>query len=395
MSDLLVVGGGVFGATAAWELRRRGHNVVLLEAGKMPNPLAASTDISKVVRMEYGTDEDYMQLGEEAREGWLEWNERARRSDEDALYHETGVAMFCRSDMRTGGFENDSFETLIRRGHVPERVAGGSVLERFPAWNPDLFVDGFFHAKGGYAESGRTISMLAKWLREAAVDVVENMPVARLVLKGGRVTGVEAGDGSIYHADAVIVAAGAWTSKLVPALETSICPTGHPVFHLRPHEPDLFRAQRFPTFTSDVAETGYYGFPLNRDGVVKVGVHALGRQIDADDERAVATEQVSRLREFLAVAFPSLADDPIVYTRLCLYADTPDEHFWIARHPDVDGLTIASGGSGHGFKFAPVLGNMIANAAEGTSFRLEQKFRWRSNLNVEVGQEAARCHRVV
>ncbi len=389
----VVVGCGVFGATAALELRRRGCDVLLLDAGQIPNPRAASTDISKVVRMEYGSDLEYMTLGERARDGWLEWNEIAGAGGHDRLFHETGVAMFCMDPMQPGGFEHDSFSSLKIRGHTPERVADTAVLSRFPAWNRDAFVDGFYHKKGGFAESGRTIEVLVGWLREAGVTVLENTRVEQIVMnREGRVTGVRTDDGRDIPADRVVVAAGAWTSKLVTGLEADIRSTGHPVFHLRPNDPKLFSPERFPTFTADVARTGYYGFPINRDGVVKVAVHALGRNIDANDERLVDQDQLAALRRFLEVAFPALADAPVVYTRLCLYADTVDEHFWISRHPMIKGLTVASGGSGHGFKFAPVLGSLIADAVEGKQSSFGDKFSWRSSKSLVAGQEAARCH---
>ena len=113
----VVVGAGIMGLTAALELDRRGWNVRLLDAGPIPNPLAASTDISKVCRMEYGADATYMALMEEARTGWLTWNEswRAGGDHSGVLYHETGVLMVCLDKMAAGGFEYESFEMLRAR----------------------------------------------------------------------------------------------------------------------------------------------------------------------------------------------------------------------------------------------------------------------------------------
>jgi glycine/D-amino acid oxidase-like deaminating enzyme len=107
-------------------------------------------------------------------------------------------------------------------------------------------------------------------------------------------------------------------------------------------------------------------------------------------ERAVTAEQVRDLREFLRRAFPALAGAPVVSTRLCMYCDTHDGHFWIARDPERPGLVIAAGDCGHGFKFAPVLGEIIADAAEGKSSPLLQKFRWRPETLPGSGTDAAR-----
>jgi len=96
------------------------------------------------------------------------------------------------------------------------------------------------------------------------------------------------------------------------------------------------------------------------------------------------------LREFLASTFPSLADAPIVYTRVCMYCDTHDGHFWIARDPERQGLVVAAGDSGHGFKFAPMLGEIIADAVEAKDNRLLEKFRWRPEVRAGSGADAAR-----
>jgi len=164
------------------------------------------------------------------------------------------------------------------------------------------------------------------------------------------------------------------------------------VLHLRPRDPALFESDRFPVFTADIARTGLYGFPVNRDGVVKVSLHAEGVPVDPDAPRVVTPRHEARIRELLADTIPTLADAEVVYRRLCLYADTQDGDFWIARDPEREGLTVASGGSGHGFKFGPVLGGIIADVVEGVDHPLARTFRWRSEVKRPHGAEAARHH---
>lgn len=392
MNTAAIVGAGVFGVTAALELNARGHRVVLLDPGPLPHPLAASTDISKVIRMEYGPDESYMALMEEARRGWLDWNEEWAAEGLGSLYHETGVLMLCRDPMGDGGFEFESWRMLLKREYRPERLDSAALADRFPAWGTGRYVDGFFHRKGGYAESGRVVEALLYRAETSGIECRPGCRVTALLERGGRVRGVRCDDGRTVEAEIVVVAAGAWTGRLLPELASCIRATGHPVFHLRPSDTAAFQAERFPVFTADVARTGYYGFPISRDGVVKVANHGLGTRVDPDAPRAVTDDDERRLRAFLSDTFPALVDAPIVYTRLCLYADTQDEDFWIARDPDRPGLTVASGGSGHGFKFAPVLGGLIADAAEGRDSRWLKKFRWRPEVTLERGREAARCH---
>ena len=393
MADrFIVVGAGIFGVTAALELRARGHPVTLLDPGPIPAPLAASTDISKVVRMEYGPDQAYTALMEEARAGWLRWNEGWTADGIGALYHDSGVLMVTRDLMAPGGFEHDSYRMLLARGHRPERMDAVTITRRYPAWSTGHFVDGFYHGKGGYAESGKVVAALARQARADGVAVCEGSRMTALIEEAGRVRGVRTDQEQALFADAVVLAAGVWAGTLHPPLSGAIRASGHPVFHLLPADPALFRAERFPTFTADVARTGYYGFPVNAQGVVKVASHALGRPIDPDAPRHLATGAETRLRHFLRDTFPALADAPVVYTRLCLYADTQDEDFWIARDPERVGLTVAGGGSGHGFKFAPVLGGLIADAATGVDNPALGRFRWRPEVTLAHGTEAARCH---
>jgi glycine/D-amino acid oxidase-like deaminating enzyme len=107
-------------------------------------------------------------------------------------------------------------------------------------------------------------------------------------------------------------------------------------------------------------------------------------------ERVVTKAEENQLRDFLVTNLPPLADAPIVYTRICLYCDTNDGDFWIARDPQRPGLVIAAGDSGHGFKFAPVLGEIIADAVEENANPFLQKFRWRPEVQRGVEKEAAR-----
>jgi glycine/D-amino acid oxidase-like deaminating enzyme len=236
------------------------------------------------------------------------------------------------------------------------------------------------------------VEALVREAEREGVTLRTSFKVASLIERRGRVAGVRADDGSEVSADEVVVAAGAWTGKLLPELSGSIRATGHPVFHLRPSDPEPFAPERFPVFTADVARTGYYGFPLNREGVVKVVNHGPGTPIDPDAERGPTRRDEEELRSFLDEAFPALLDAPIVFTRLCLYADTQDEDFWIARDPNRAGLTVAGGGSGHGLKFGPVLGALVADAVEGVANEWLDKFRWRPELFLDQGREAARCH---
>ena len=180
---------------------------------------------------------------------------------------------------------------------------------------------------------------------------------------------------------------------LVPELSSVMKVTGHPVFHLRPDQPAFFSAPLFTTFTADVARTGWYGFPVHpTEGVIKIATHGAGVEQHPDDPRVVTWDDERRLRQFLAETFPALVEAPVVYTRRCLYCDTLDGHFLIDHHPEKKGLSVASGGSGHGFKFAPILGPLIADMVESKANPWLEKFRWRSLGADTKAEEAARFH---
>ncbi|HEY2569531.1 MAG TPA: FAD-dependent oxidoreductase [Candidatus Udaeobacter sp.] len=401
MSKVIVVGAGINGVTAAIELRRRHHRVILLDPGPLPHPLAASTDISKAVRAAYGADEDYTELAERSIKLWRKWNEEFHVE----LYQQVGVMFVRRLEMKPGDFEYESFKLLQNLGHKVGRMNSAQLWKRFPGWNPDLFQDGIFEIEAGYAESGRAVATLVQYAESIGVELRSNSRFVRLDEGDDRVKGVvtqndERGrrEGASKNSpetkiagDHVVMAVGAWTPYLLPFTKKFFRASGQPVFHLKPQQPDLFAPERFPVFGADITATGYYGFPLNRDGIVKIANHGPGREMSPESpERAVTPEEEQQLRTFLSWAFPALVETPIVYTRVCMYCETHDGNFWIARDPDRQGLVIAAGDCGHGFKFAPVLGEIIADVVEQKPNPILKKFRWRPEILAGTSTDAAR-----
>ena len=379
----VVVGAGINGVVAAIELRKRGHDVVLLDPGPLPHPLAASTDISKVVRAAYGVDEEYTELAERSRELWQKWNVQFGVE----LYHEVGFLCMRQRSMQSGDFEYESLRLLERRGHRIQRVNSDYLRRHFPAWNADCYPDGFLDFEAGYAESGRAVALLIKQAKSIGVELREGKFVA-LDEGDNRVKGIVLESGEKVPADAVVMAVGAWTPYQLPFTRDFFRASGQPVFHLKPTQAELFTPERFPIFGADISATGFYGFPLNREGVVKIANHGHGREMLPDSpDRVVTKEEENKMREFLARSLPSLAEAPIVFTRVCFYCDTNDGDFWIAPDPDRVGLTIATGDCGHGFKFAPVFGGIIADAVEG---KVNPRFRWRPEVKAGLAKEAAR-----
>jgi len=387
MSRVIVVGAGINGVTAATELKKRGHNVVLVDPGPLPHPLAASTDISKAVRAAYGADEDYTALAERSIKIWREWNQEFGTQ----LYHEVGVMFVRQRELKPGDFEYESFKTLEHRGHKVERINSARSWKRFPAWNPELYLDGVLELEAGYAESGRVVARLIRRAKSLGIELLRAARFSKLDERDHGVSGIVLDTGKQIASDLVVITVGAWTPYLLPFTKEFFRASGQPVFHLQPREPELFAPERFPVFGADITTTGYYGFPINRDGVMKIANHGPGREMSPESpKRAVTPEDEKNLREFLSSTFPALADALIVYSRVCMYCDTHDGNFWIARDPDRRGLIIAAGDCGHGFKFAPVLGEIIADAVEGKPNPILEKFRWRPEVRAGSGTDAAR-----
>jgi glycine/D-amino acid oxidase-like deaminating enzyme len=383
--SIVIVGAGVFGLTAAWELAVRGWQVTSIDPGPLPHPAAASTDISKVVRADYGGDELYTAMAETALTGWDRWNERWGES----LYHQDGFLLLSADPLQPAGFEHDSLRLLERRGHQLERLRADQRATRFPVWSLEDYPDGYFNPRAGWVESGKVVGRLVVEARAAGVRLLEQTTFDHLLQQDGRFVGVKAIDGRELRADLVLVAAGAWTPALLPHLADVMWTTGQPVVHFRVENPAAWQAPRFPVWAADISRSGWYGFPALQDGTLKIANHGVGRRVHADDPRRVLPAEEVRVRTFVRDHLPALADAPIVGSRLCLYCDTFDGDLWIAPDPERAGLIVAAGDSGHAFKFAPVLGSLIADVVEAKPNPWAARFRWRSRGR--DAKEAARA----
>ena len=362
----------MFGLTASLELHRRGYSVVVLDPGPVPHPLASSNDISRMVRMDYGNDTLYMDLAHKAMQGWHDWNRRWGVE----LFHQVGILIMTNQPMAPGSFEYDTFALLDERGYQPQRLGSEAFAQRFAQWNAEKYVDGYYNPVAGWVEAGSVVGRLAGEALACGVDLRTGTGVTSLLEEGSRVVGVSTSDGSQQRADVVILTTGAWTPTLVPQLGDVMAAMGQPIFYFKPPDPEPFRADRFPPWGA-FPKTGWYGFPADQEGIVKMANHGPGKSMGPDDSRDLTPADVEKARSFLQESLPALADAPLVNSRLCLYCDTWDGDFWISRDPNREGLVVAAGGSGHGFKFAPVMGGVIADAVEGVDTPYTRRFAWR------------------
>jgi glycine/D-amino acid oxidase-like deaminating enzyme len=388
--DFIVIGGGVMGVFTAYELVRRGHKVALVESGPIPNALAASTDISKIIRMEYGSDVEYMEMAIESMQEWKKWNQCLG----EEIYREVGFLLLATNDMEdvSQAFEMSSYTQLIQKGYRPERLGRDVSMGKYPSIRAGRFRDGFYHGTGGYGLSGLSVKLVSDYCKTLGLAVFTNGPIDQLVLANQSVEKVVLSDGSPLYGDQYVLCTGNITVNLLPDLAELIKVTGHPVFHIKPSAPALYTETRLPVFAADISNTGWYGFPLHpTEQVVKIARHSEGRTVDPiTDRREVSEEERASFREFVSDVFPGLRNDPIVYTRLCCYTDTIDGHFLIDRHPDITNLTVGTGGSGHGFKMGPVIGRMIADRSEGKFHARSGRYNWRKASDCAGQEEEAR-----
>jgi len=210
----------------------------------------------------------------------------------------------------------------------------------------------------------------------------------------GDVGGIRTADGLEHRADRVLMACGPWTPSLVPELDGLITVVGHPLAYVKVPEEiaHKFHSDVFPGWAADISRTGWYGFPADPStgNMLKLGVHGNGfvTRVRLPDGRECSVpvpgalppaSGLTQFRHFVDATFPELRDAPIVKTRLCYYCDTWDMYFYISAVPGRPNLFVATGGSGHAFKFTPVLGDIIADCVEGKANALAgDRFSWRT-----------------
>ena len=340
---VIVIGRGVFGLAAALSLKRKGHQVVVVG---QRDPGASSEDISRIIRNDYAYDTHHTSWASEALDGWSRWNEEIGQP----IFRRTGLANLTVVPLSPDSFAGASFASL----EAAERLDGVAISDLLPFVTPGRFVDGYVNSQAGWADASAALRHMERLCEEAGVGIVPER-VARI---GDGWVGLM-GDG-LLRADRTIVAAGAWTPRLVPETAPLLTPAGQPVLYLRPRTPERFVG--VPVWALDLERSGFYGFPLSPDGLVKVGHHGAG-VTNRLEIRTVSDRVVDAFRAFFRDFVPELVTAAIDRTRVCFYCDAPGGRFLIDRVPGRGSLIVAAGGSGHGFKFAPVIGDLIAAVA--------------------------------
>ncbi|TPX64966.1 hypothetical protein SpCBS45565_g05500 [Spizellomyces sp. 'palustris'] len=404
-SHIAIIGSGIFGLSAALELRLRGYRVTLFDRQTIPVQddmlVAASTDISKIVRPDHSNDIFYQNLAIAAIIRWKDWSERCCRQTGKEIFVQSGaVFLSSNSPLCENSFEADSVEALRKAGYgnEVEVFSDGGVAEKYQGYNDVTrsFPGGYLSKMAGYVDASLAVEYVAELAKAAGVQFVTEDAgtveaiITRDSIESCSVMGLRTSDQTFHPCSHLLVAAGPRSIALLPGLKKVMVATGQPVIYLSvPEHLQLkYNAKNFPVWAAEVPRTGFYGFPL-KDGVLKVANHGPGytfgegTAMQSTLDMGIPKEAVSGFRYFFAQSFPELNSFDVLRTRLCWYTDTFDSDFFITPYPGHEGLFLATGGSGHAFKFFPVLGPIIADVVEGkTEFDSRypdaiQRFKWR------------------
>lgn len=355
-APVVVVGGGAFGAWTALHLREMGHRVTLLDAYGPGNSRATSGDETRQIRCGYGDRELYSRSALRAITAW-----RARQEEFGVpLMMQTGRLQLA-PDWTAGMRATQA--TLARLGVATESLSHDELRKRYPQMNPEGVGVGLLEPGASVLRAKQAILAVATALtRKGGTVAVARAKPGRA--QGRRLQDLELAGGERVAAEQFVFACGPWLPRLFPALlGNRIQVPGRDVLYFgTPAGDTRFSFPNFPNYSEDRC----YGFASIDERGFKVCTTTGAPTFDPDtDERIVTPHEVRRARAYLALRFPALKDQPVIESRVCQLENTADEHFIIDRHPDFDNVLIAGGGSGHGFKHGPVLGEYIAKRALG------------------------------
>lgn len=352
---IAVIGAGAFGGWIALHLLERGARVTLLDAWGPGHSGASSGGETRVLRGTYGPDQPYTEMAGRALKLWAKYERRWKRQ----FLHRTGVLWMASG--QDDAFERGSMKALRAAKIKFQELSAAQMKKRWPQINFEGIQWGIFEPECGYLDARASCQAVVEAFvaaggryRQAAAlaDGLESAPWRSLVLSNG----------SHIKADLYVFACGPWLGKLFPqAVGDLVQATKQDVFFFgTPAGNDRFSDAHLPVW-ADRRGRFRYGIPGSDRRGFKIADDTRGPAFDpTDGERVASPETLKDIREYVGFRFPALKDAPLVETRVCPYEQTPDSHFIIDRHPVAANVWIVGGGSGHGFKHGPAVGEMVA-----------------------------------
>ena len=365
--DVAVIGAGVFGSWTALRLVQSGRRVILLDEYGPANARASSGGESRIIRAGYGTDELYARWAIRSLALWTE------------LFAATGVDLFHRCGVLWLAREEDVYvkhtaATLTKLGIAAERLDHEQMQRRYPQFNFDGVDWGVLEPQHGVLMARRAVRMVVAAAVAEGVTYLQasvNTPAGK-----GNQPAIETSNGQRIEAGEYVFACGPWLGKVFPELlGERIFPTRQEVFFFGvPAGSAQFAMPAMPAwlFVSD----GTYGTPDLESRGFKIALDRHGERVDPDTQsRIVSRKSAEWMRSYVARRFPELRHAPIVETRVCQYENTSSGDFLVDRHPEMENVWLVGGGSGHGFKHGPALGEYVAGQVLGNSTAtLEPRF---------------------
>lgn len=365
--DVIIIGLGAMGASAAYHLARRDIRVLGIEQFGIAHDRGSSHGLSRMIRMAYSEHPDYVPLLRRAYELWDELGEAAGAP----VLRRTGGIYLGRGD---SAFVAESRRAAIEHNLPYEPLDATEIARRFPPFHPPDDATGVFDPVAGFVEPESAIRGHLRLAAGHGATIMEHTRVLGWHVDGNGVA--VATPQATYHGQQLILAAGAWFPRLAAGLQPRLWVSRQPLMWFEPNPGDIPSLQRLPVWAVGHPRGGvFYGFPLHPPAPgLKCALHQPGREVDPDEvDRTPHPADEIAVRQGLDQWLPGVAGRVLDH-RICLYTNSPDGHFIIDRHPDFPQALIASCCSGHGFKFAPVIGEVLADLATTGSTRHPVEF---------------------
>jgi monomeric sarcosine oxidase len=350
--DVVVVGAGVFGSWTAWHLAKRKLKVLVLDAYGAAHARASSGGETRIIRMSYAADEIYTRWSQRSLAQWKELSAACSQP----LFQQTGVLWLeGPDDLRL----RESQATIERCGIPHEVMDNAALTKRYPQVNFDGVSRGLLEPGSGVLLAHRAVQSVMEEAKKKHAEFL----IAHAITPdgGGTISKLATSHCGAFSAGQFVFACGPWLGKVFPELlGQRIFPTRQEVFFFGTPAGDArFAPPALPTWLFNNDEV--YGMPDIESRGLKMARDAHGERVDPDTQsRIVSAEGAEWARKYVGRRFPPLKDAPIVETRVCQYENTSNGDFLIDRHPEMPNVWLAGGGSGHGFKHGPALGEYLA-----------------------------------